>query len=113
MGQAYSSVAQIIISIIPIVGIFMGSVVVFFYLLWNHKHRTLLIKAGQFQRPEFDLLAFSLLTGLLLGIVGLALTIFLAIALGASFGLLGGIIPLSVGIGLLIYYGIKRGDKSS
>ena len=113
MDRMYSPAAQVIISIIPIVGIFMGSVVVFFYLLWNHKYRALLIKAGQFQRPEFDLLAFSLLAGLLLGIVGLALTIFLAIALGASFGLLGGIIPLSVGIGLLIYYGIKRGDKSS
>jgi hypothetical protein len=108
-----SSAAQVIISIIPIVGIVMGSVVIFFYLLWNHKRRTLLIKAGQFKRPDFDLLTFSLLTGLLLGSVGLALTIFLAIALGINFGLLGGIIPLSTGIGLLVYYGIKHGDRPS
>jgi hypothetical protein len=106
-----STAAQIIISIIPIVGIFMGSVVVFFYLLWNHRRRTLLIKAGQYKRPDFDLLSFSLLTGLLLSSVGLALTIFLAVALGVNFGLLGGIIPLSVGIGLLIFYGIRRGDR--
>ena len=89
----------------------MGSVVVFFYLLWNHKRRTLLIKAGQFQRPAFDLLSFSLLAGLLLSTVGLALTVFLAIAMGVNFGLLGGIIPLAVGIGLLTYYGIKRSDR--
>jgi hypothetical protein len=113
MGQLTSSAAQVIISIIPIVGIVMGSVVIFFYLLWNHKRRTLLIKAGQFQRPDFDLLAFSLLAGLLLSTVGLALTIFLAIALKINFGLLGGIIPLAIGIGLLAYYGIKRGDRSS
>ena len=113
MEQTTSSAAQVIISIIPIVGIVMGSVVVFFYLLWNHKRRTLLIKAGQYQRPEFDLLSFSLLTGLLLGTVGLALTIFLAIALGINFGLLGGVIPLAVGIGLLAYYGIKRSDRPS
>ena len=113
MEQMRSSAAQVIISIIPIVGIVMGSVVIFFYFLWNHKRRTLLIKAGQFQRPIFDLLTFSLLTGLLLGSVGLALTIFLAIALGLSFGLLGGIIPLAIGIGLLAYYGIKRGDRPS
>jgi hypothetical protein len=106
-----STAAQIIISIIPIVGIFMGSVVVFFYLLWNHRRRTLLIKAGQYQRPDFDLLSFSLLAGLLLSSVGLALTIFLALALGLNFGLLGGIIPLSAGIGLLVFYGIKRGDR--
>jgi hypothetical protein len=91
----------------------MGSVVVFFYLLWNHQSRTLLIKAGQFQRPDFDLLAFSLLAGLLLATVGLSLTIFLALALGFNFGLLGGIIPFAVGTGLLIYYGIRRSDRPS
>jgi hypothetical protein len=108
-----SQAAQVIIAIIPIVGIVMGAVVVFFYLLWNHRRRVLLIKAGHYGRPDFDLLSFSLLGGLLLGSVGLALTVFLAIAIGAGFGLLGGIIPLSVGIGLLVYYGIKRGDKAS
>ena len=111
MVQTTSPAAQVIISIIPIVGIVMGSVVVFFYLLWNHRRRTLLIKAGQYQRPDFDLLSFSLLAGLLLATVGLALTIFLAIALGFSFGLLGGVIPLAVGTGLLVYYGIRRRDR--
>jgi len=111
--QISSSAAQVIISIIPIVGIVMGSVVVFFYLLWSYKCRALLIKAGQFQRPKFDLLSFSLLTGLLLCAVGLALTVFLAIALGVNFGLLGGIIPLAIGTGLLVYYGIKRNARPS
>ena len=111
MEHTTSSAAQVIISIIPIVGIFMGSIVVFFYLLWHHKRKTLLIKAGQFQRPDFDLQAFSLLAGLLLGTVGFALTVFLTISLGINLGLLGGIIPLAVGAGLLLYYGIKRGDR--
>jgi cation transporter-like permease len=112
MEQAFSSAAQVIIAIIPIVGIVMGSVVIFFYLLWNHRRRTLLIKAGHYSRPEFDLLPFSLLAGLLLTAVGSAITVFLAI-MGVSYGLLGGIIPLSIGIGLLIYFGIKRGDKAA
>ena len=113
MEHTTSSAAQVIISIIPIVGIVMGSVVVFFYLLWGHRRRTLLIKAGRFERPKFDLLTFSLLTGLLLGVVGFALTVFLIIALGVNFGLLGGIIPLAIGIGLLAYYRIRRGDSHS
>ncbi|MDR2194137.1 MAG: hypothetical protein LBP19_06695 [Treponema sp.] len=107
-----STAAQIIISIIPIVGIVMGAVVIFFYLLWNHKRKMLLIQTGHYTRPEFDLLSFSLLTGLLLAGVGLALTIFLSIALGAGFGLLGGIIPLALGIGLLAYYTIRRRDRT-
>jgi hypothetical protein len=113
MNQGYSSAAQVIIAIIPIVGIVMGAAVIFFYLLWNHRRRTLLIKAGQYNRPAFDLLSFSLLAGLLLSCVGVALTVFLIIVQGATYGLLGGIIPLSIGAGLLVYYGIKRGDKSA
>jgi hypothetical protein len=112
MEQISSAAAQVIIAIIPIVGIVMGSVVIFFYLLWNHRRRTLLIKAGHYNRPDFDLLSFSLLAGLLLGSVGIALTVLLATMEGAGYGLLGGIIPLSMGVGLLAYYGIKRGDQA-
>jgi hypothetical protein len=111
MGQVSSAAAQVVIAVIPIVGIVMGSVVIFFYLLWNHRRKTLLIKAGQYKRPEFNLLSFSLLTGLLLGTVGVALTALLSVIEGASYGLLGGIIPLAMGIGLLAYYMIKRGEK--
>jgi len=111
MEQITSAAAQVIIAVIPIVGIVMGSVVIFFYLLWNYRRKVLLIKAGHYNRPDFDLLSFSLLAGLLLSSVGLALTVFLAIETGGGYGLLGGIIPLSMGAGLLVYYGIKRGDK--
>ena len=104
--------AQVIIAIIPIVGIVMGSVVIFFYLLWNHRRRTLLIKSGQYARPDFNLLTFSLLSGLLLSTVGVALTVLLLITEKASYGLLGGIIPLSMGIGLLAFYVIKRREKN-
>jgi len=108
-----NATAQIIIAIIPIVGIFMGSVVIFFYLLWNHRRRILLIKAGQYTRPDFNLLTFSLLSGLLLSTVGVALTVLLLITERASYGLLGGIIPLSMGIGLLAFYVIKRREKNA
>jgi hypothetical protein len=110
--ESVSSAAQVIIAIIPIVGIVLGSAVIFFYLLWNYRHKDLLIKAGQYVPPRFDLLSFSLLAGLLLGTVGLTLTIFLAVIQGANYVLLGGLIPLSIGTGLLIYYGITRSDKA-
>jgi len=108
-----SATAQVIIAIIPIVGIVMGSVVIFFYLLWNHRRRTLLIKAGHYQRPDFNFVSFSLLSGLLLTTVGVALTVLLAIVVGASYGLLGGIIPLAMGVGLLTHYIIKRSESAA
>jgi hypothetical protein len=107
-----SAAAQVIVALIPIVGIVLGSVVIFFYLLWNYRHKDLLIKAGQYAPPRFDLLSFSLLTGLLLGSVGVTLTVFLLIVQGWAYGLLGGLIPLSIGAGLLIYYGINHRRKS-
>jgi hypothetical protein len=112
MNQS-SAAAQVIVAIIPIVGIVMGSVVIFFYLLWNYKRTSLLIKAGQYQKIDFDLLTFSLLSGILLLCVGLTLTVFLVLFNGLSFGLMGGIIPLAIGIGLLIFYGIRRGSRVS
>ena len=112
MERIYSAAAQVIISIIPIVGIVMGSMVIFFYLLWAHRRKTLLIQAGQYNSPKFDILSFSLLSGLLLSSVGIALTILLSIIEGASYGLLGGIIPLSMGVGLTTYFVIRRREKN-
>jgi hypothetical protein len=108
-----STAAQVIIALIPIVGIVLGSVVIFFYLLWDYRHKDLLVKAGQYAPPRFDFLSFSLLAGLLLGSVGVTLTVFLAIVQGSTYGLLGGLIPLSIGTGLLIYYGINHRKKTS
>jgi hypothetical protein len=104
-----SSVAQVIIAIIPMVGIVMSSVVAFFYLLWYHRRRILLIKAGQYHNKDFDLSSFSLLTGLLLTSIGTGLTVFFAL-IDAGYGLLGGIIPLTIGIGFLGFYFVKRSE---
>jgi len=108
-----STAAQIIVAIIPIVGIVMGSIVVFFYLLWDHRRKTLAIKAGQYKKPDFNLSTFSLLTGLLLSAVGVVLTVLFSLVIDVvTYGLLGGIIPLAIGVGLLAFYIIKRLDKN-
>jgi hypothetical protein len=102
-----SAAAQVIVTIIPIVGIVMGSVVIFFFLLYNHKQKMLLIEKGINKKINFDLGIFSIFTGLLLFCIGLCLTIFFAMKEGISYGLLSGIIPLSCGVGLISYYIIR------
>ncbi len=111
MREAPAIAAQIIITIVPIVGIVMGSVVAFFYLLWHHKRTVLLIQKGMYVPPVFDLLGFSLIAGLLLSSTGIVLTIFLGVLEGFGYGVLGGVIPLALGISLLAYYGLRRGDR--
>ncbi len=108
-----SVAAQIIVSIIPIVGIVMGCTVIFFYLLWNYRLKVHLIQKGLYTKPEFDLLIFSLLAGLILFTLGLALVIFFIVKSGFSYGALSGLIPFAIGTGLLIFSKISYAIKSS
>jgi hypothetical protein len=108
MEYAVSNAARVLLAVVPIVGIVMSSVVVFFWMLWAHRQKELLIKNHLYEKPQFDFLNFSLLTGLLLAIVGGTLTVFLIFTIGKSYGLLGGLIPLAAGTALLIYYVIQR-----
>jgi hypothetical protein len=105
--------AQIIIAIIPIVGIVMGAVVVFFYLLWRHRQIVRQIEAGSYVRPIFDLYLFSVLVGFLLTGVGLVLTLLILFVEGVSYTLMGGLIPFALGGSMLGFYFTTRPDKKS
>ncbi len=112
MQSVPSPVAQLMITVIPMVGIVVAGVVVFFFLLWNHRQRMAQIERGMNPPPLIDLERFSLLLGLLAVAVGLVLTIVALLAYRGGYGLLGGLIPLAVGVGFLLYYRIaetKRG----
>jgi hypothetical protein len=93
----------VIISVIPIVGIVIGGTVVFFYLLWRHREKSLQIKTGVAPK-RLNLRLFSFLIGTLLVCIGSVLSILFALLAGLSYTLLGGVIPLSLGIGFLVFY---------
>lgn len=112
MNETPAAAAQIMITIIPIVGIVMGSVLAFFYLLWYHKRSVLLIQSGRWEPVRFNLRAFCLLAGLLLTGVGVVLTLFFALVAGLAYDLLGGLVPLSIGISLLAYHRATRADAA-
>ena len=107
-----STAAQVIVSIIPIVGIVMGCIVIFFYLLWSYKLKIHMIDKGIYVRVPFDMDTFSLLSGLVLFILGLALMVFFLIMDGFSYGVLCGLIPLSIGVSLLFFYIARLKIKS-
>lgn len=107
MENVPSSATQIMVTIIPIVGIVMGSVLIFFFLLYNHKQKILMIEKGLIEKSNFDLDIFSLFSGIFLLGIGLSLTIFFSIKEGMSYIILSGIIPLSAGSSLLIFFIIR------
>ena len=96
--------AQVIVTVIPIVGIAMGSTVIFFYLLWNHRQKMLIIEKGFYKKSDFDLITFSLFTGLILFFIGISLVFFFALKSGFSYGVLGGLIPFSIGLSLILFF---------
>ncbi len=105
--------AQVIVSIIPIVGIVMGAVVVFFWLLWRHRQIVRQIESGQYKRPVFDIHLFSLLAGFLLSGTGLVLTVLFLLVNGVSYALLGGLIPLALGGSLMGFFFVTRPDRKN
>ena len=102
-----STAAQIIVTVIPIVGIVTGGIVIFFFLYWNNKQKLLIIEKGKYSKTEFDLNSFSLFSGLVLTSIGICLVIFFVLLEGLSYSLLSGLIPLSLGASLLIFYIIR------
>jgi len=104
MQNVTSAAAQVIIAIIPIVGIVMGCTVVLFYLLWLHRERMLMIEKGSYEPRPIDIDIFSLLVGILLVAVGLTLTIVFIVFSATGYAVLGGLIPLSIGMGFLAFY---------
>ncbi|MDX9897369.1 MAG: hypothetical protein RBT62_00485 [Spirochaetia bacterium] len=113
MENGITAASKVIISVIPIVGIVMGAVVVFFYILWNHREKMLMIEKGSYSPGPFDLYTFSLLSGILLVAVGLTLTTVFIVAASTGYTLLGGLIPLSVGVGFLAFYTLGAKHRSA
>ena len=106
MEKEISQVAQVIISIVPIVGITFAAIIVFFALLWKHRENKLKIMNGTFKEINFNLEIFSLFTGLCLLGVGVVITGIFLLLKPNSFGILGGLVTFSLGITLLIFYKI-------
>lgn len=109
MNMAMTSpAAQVVIAVIPIVGIVIGGIVVFFYLLWHHHEVKLQIQKGTYTPRNLNLRIFALLTGILLVCVGAILSILFLLIEGLSYVLLGGLIPFSIGIGLLVFFRLSE-----
>ncbi|MBQ8013202.1 MAG: hypothetical protein IJ257_02225 [Treponema sp.] len=113
MEQITSPAAQIILALIPIVGIFIGGTVIFFALLWIHHENKQRIKSGEKAWSRFNYKASTLLCGLLLTGIGFMLTLFFALFDGISPALLGGLIPFTIGICLLLFYRLYDWNNDS
>ena len=53
-SEITSQSAQVVIAVIPIVGIAIGGVILFFYLLWSHHETKLSLRPDSHNAPSVD-----------------------------------------------------------
>lgn len=101
-----STAVQIMVTVIPIVGILMGGAVIILFLVFFHIQRMAMIERKMIQKPKIHLRQASLFTGSVLLLLGGTMSLFFFLREGLSYTLLSGIVPFSIGAGLLLYASI-------
>ena len=100
-----SGAADILLSLVPIIGIVFGTTLLFFYFYWQHQQKKELIKHDQYIPYSSDRWrTVSLLMGCLSGVIGVAISILFLLLDGLSYALFGGLIPFATGMGFLFFY---------
>lgn len=103
--ESLESISKIIISLIPVVGIIAGSIVILLYFKWYFAYKKFLVEKDKDQPISFkDLRVLLLLMGILSIGTGIPISIVFVSIYGITLALLGGLIPIFVGIALIIFY---------
>jgi hypothetical protein len=98
-----NSAAQVLIAAIPIVSVSVLAVLSFFVILWDYKKQRLMIERGLTPKAK-NIDDKVLLIGIVALFVGVGLLVFFGLKTGLSNSLLGGIIPIASGMGIITYY---------
>ncbi len=97
------SAAQVLIASTPVVAVALLAVLTFFFILWDYKKQRMMIERGITPKPR-NIDDKLLLIGIVSLSVGIGLLVFFSLKTGLSNSLLGGIIPTASGTGIITYY---------
>lgn len=99
---------KIVLYLVPIFGIVFGSGFLFSIFYWWHKQRIEMIRFNLYKPIQFNLRLYSFFLGLLLTFTGFVLSLVFIMVLGNSLAMLGGLLPLAVGLSLLTFYKFEK-----
>jgi hypothetical protein len=95
--------AQVLVAAVPVVAVSLLAVLSFFVVLWDYRKHRLMIERGMTPKPR-NIDDKLLLIGIVALFVGIGLLVFFGLKTGLSNSLLGGIIPTASGLGIITYY---------
>jgi hypothetical protein len=99
---------KVVLYLVPIFGIVFGSGFLFSIFYWWHKQRIEMIRSNIYKPIQFNLRLYSFFLGLLLTFTGFVLSLVFIMVLGNSLAMLGGLLPLAVGLSLLTFYKFEK-----
>jgi hypothetical protein len=102
-GAGLNDTAQVLIAILPLASVLVLGILTFFFMLWDHQKRILIINKGGTPSPR-NIDDRLLLLGIVSLFIGVGLVVFMSIYSGFTPSLLGGMIPATAGAGILTYY---------
>ncbi|MCS7205863.1 MAG: hypothetical protein NZ853_09205 [Leptospiraceae bacterium] len=103
--EIIEAISKLLIPLIPISGIIMGGIVLIMFFKWYFDYKRFLIETGNYQPIQIqNFRPFILLVGILALSTGIPITLVFFSIYGMNLSLIGGLIPLFVGIGLIIFY---------
>jgi hypothetical protein len=103
-------VAQILLAALPLAALVLVGALVFFWMLWDHQRRLMIISRGG--SPPLRLRPERLtLTGVVSLFVGGTLVLFFWVTRGGGEAMLVGVVPAAAGAGILVYQRLARGGR--
>jgi hypothetical protein len=99
---------KVVLYLVPIFGIVFGSGFLFSIFYWWHKQRIEMIRSNIYKPIQFNLRLYSFFLGLLLTFTGFVLSLVFIMVIGNSLAMLGGLLPLAVGLSLLTFYKFEK-----
>lgn len=111
-GHFHSLTSQVLISLVPIIGVLLGTFLFFSLFYFYHKQKVLLIEKGLFKPIRINWSLALVLTGMALMMTGVSITTVFLINKKTGLELLGGLVPLGVGIALFSSYFIIRKNSN-
>lgn len=103
-GNPLSDAAQIILAIVPIVGILFGAFLFFSLFYFYHKQKLLLIEKEHYQPFQFNWNMIFIVGGAIMTFIGIVMVVVFVLSGAIRYELLGAGIPLAIGLALIVSY---------
>ncbi len=102
--EIMSNAAQIILAVVPIIGVLFGAALFFSLFYFYHKQKMLMIEKEIYKPLRLNWNLIFIVSGFIFMLSGVAITVVFIINGSTGYELLGGGVTLGVGVAIILSY---------